>query len=121
MFSPSMTLIERRKHVRRQCDVAVEVRCSGQSEALQASVADICLGGCYVSTISPLPAGTTVLLCFNTEGQPATIAGRTVTCMPGSGMGIEFTGSMDAASADSLKSLIERLEGGATHAARVAM
>jgi hypothetical protein len=116
-----MTLIERRKHVRRQCDLTVEVRCSGQSEALQASVADICLGGCYVSTIAPLPAGTTVLLCFNTEGQPATIAGRTVTCMPGSGMGIEFTGSMDAGSADRLKSLIERLDGGAARAARVAI
>lgn len=112
-------MIERRKHVRRSCDLTVEVRYSGQREALQASVADICLGGCYVSTVSPLPAGTTVLLCFNGEGQGATIAGRTVTCMPGSGMGIEFTGSMDADSADRLKRLIDRLDGEAAQAARV--
>jgi PilZ domain-containing protein len=102
-----MTLIERRKHVRHSCDLTVEVRCSGQTEALQATVADICLGGCYISTISPLPAGTTVLLCFGAEAGGATIAGRTVTCMPGSGMGIEFTGFMDAESADRLKSLID--------------
>ncbi len=106
-----MTLIERRKHVRRQCSLTVEVRYSGQSESLRALVADICLGGCFVSTISPLPAGTTVLLLFSSEGQWATIAGMTVTCMPGSGMGIEFTGSMDADSADRLKCLIEQLDG----------
>lgn len=116
-----MTLIERRKHVRRRCDLTVEVRYSGQSEVLHASVADICLGGCYVSTISPLPAGTTVLLCFEGEGQAAAIVGRTVTCMPGSGMGIEFTGSMDADSAQHLKSLIERLDGESAQAARVAI
>jgi PilZ domain len=118
---PPMTLTERRKHARRSCELIVEVRYSGQSEAFEAVVADICLGGCYVSTISPLPAGTTVLLCFLVEGGGAAIAGRTVTCMPGSGMGIEFTGSMDANSANQLKSLIDRIDGGVAQSARVAL
>ena len=116
-----MSAIERRKYVRRVCEVTVQVRFSGQEEILEATVADICLGGCFVSTISPPPEGTTVLLCFNGDGPSAAIAGRTVTCMPGSGMGIEFTGSMDAESADRLKSIIDRLEGGLSQAAQVAI
>jgi hypothetical protein len=115
-----MTVVERRKHLRRVCELTVQVRFSGEPEVLEATVADICLGGCYVSTISPPPAGTTVLLCFNGEGLGAAIAGRTVTCMPGSGMGIEFTGSMDAESADRLKALIDRLEDGLSQAAQAA-
>jgi len=116
-----MSTIERRKHVRSDCALRVEVRFSGQSEALEATVADICLGGCYISTISPPPAGTTVVLCFTGSGDGATIAGRTVTCMPGSGMGVEFTSSMDAESADRLKSLIERLDSARAQSARVAI
>jgi PilZ domain len=114
-----MTAIDRRKQVRNVCEMPVQVRFSGEAEVLEATVADICLGGCYISTISPPPEGTTVLLCFNGDGPGAAIAGRTVTCMPGSGMGIEFTGSMDGESADRLKSMIDRLEGGLAHAAQV--
>lgn len=118
---PPMSTIERRKHVRCECEIRVEVRFSGQSESLEATVADICLGGCYISTISPPPAGTTVLLYFNGVQDGAAIAGRTVTCMPGSGMGVEFTGSMDAENGDRLKSLIDRLDNARTPAARVAI
>jgi hypothetical protein len=106
-----MTVIERRKYIRKVCELTVQVRFSGEGEVLEAAVADICLGGCYVSTISPPPAGTTVLLCFNGDGLGAAIAGRTVTCMPGSGMGIEFTGAMDAESSARLQRIIEQLDG----------
>ena len=119
-FSP-MSTIERRKYVRCECELKVEVRFAGQSEALEATVADICLGGCYISTISPPPAGTAVLLSFDASADGATIAGRTVTCMPGSGMGVEFIGGADADSNERLQSLIERLNGSAAKAARIAI
>ncbi len=120
LFSP-MTQPERRRYVRRECELTVQVSFSGQTETLEATVADICVGGCFISTVSPLPAGTTVLLCFNGAGEGATIAGRTVTCMPGSGMGIEFTATVDADSDARLQSLIERLNGGGAKTARVAI
>ena len=120
LFSP-MTQVERRRYVRHECELTVQVRFSGQTEALEATVADICVGGCFISTVSPPPEGTTVLLCFNGAGEGANIAGRTVTCMPGSGMGIEFTGAVDADSNERLQSLIERLNGGGEKAARVAI
>jgi hypothetical protein len=116
-----MSATERRRHVRRECELTVEVRFSGQLEAMHAIVADICLGGCFISTVSPPPAGTTVLLCFADAGEGATIAGKTVTCIPGNGMGIEFTASVDAASAELLKALIERLDGDTAKAARLAI
>lgn len=116
-----MSATERRKYARHQCELTVEVRFSGQEETLLAKVADICLGGCYISTVSPPPAGTVVLLCFTGFGQDATFAGKTVTCMPGSGMGIEFTASLDAASSEQLKALIARLDDETAKAAQVAI
>lgn len=116
-----MSAPERRKYARRQCELIVEVRFSGQSEALLATVADICLGGCYISTDSPPPAGTVVLLCFTGPGEDATFSGITVTCMPGSGMGVEFTASLDAASTERLNALIARLDDETSKAAPVAI
>lgn len=118
---PPMTATERRRHVRRECELTVEVRFSGQLEPIHATVADICLGGCFISTVFPPPAGTTVLLCFGLGEEGPTIAGRTITSMPGNGMGVEFTASVDASSAEQLKNLIDRLDGDSAKAARVAI
>src|SRR5271154_289448 len=120
-----MTLVERRKYLRFPCDLAVEVRPEDQTVAYPGKLADICLGGCFVSTVSPLPAGTAVVLFFHPENggiggvenlpenDGATlVAGRTVTSLPGSGMGIEFTGASDAIIATQLKALIAQLENG---------
>jgi hypothetical protein len=120
-FSPFMSATERRRHVRRECELTVEVRFSGQTDIMHATVADICLGGCFISTVSPPPAGTTVLLCFGAGDERPTIAGKTITCMPGNGMGIEFTASVDVTSEEQLKALIERLDGGTAQSARVAI
>ncbi|HEU5415823.1 MAG TPA: PilZ domain-containing protein [Candidatus Angelobacter sp.] len=116
-----MSAIERRRHARRECELTVEVRFSGQMEPIHATVADICLGGCFISTVSPPPAGTTVLLCFGAGDDGPTIPGKTITSMPGNGMGVEFTASVDASGAEQLKALIERLDGDTTKAARVAI
>ncbi|MBZ5530558.1 MAG: PilZ domain-containing protein [Acidobacteriia bacterium] len=129
-----MTLIERRKHPRFPCELAVEVRADNQRVSYPGKLADICLGGCFVSTVSPLPAGTSVMLFFRTQisdnggaeaqaesGATAAVAGRTVTSLPGSGMGIEFTGVGDAAIVAQLKALIAQLESGPPKETRAAM
>ncbi len=105
-----MDFIERRKHVRYRYEVSVEVRVANEPEGHRGTLADICLGGCYVSLVSPLPAGTAVQLSFQVQEAATVLAGRTVTSMPGSGMGIEFTGPNDSESAGRLQSLIDLLE-----------
>lgn len=116
-----MSATERRRHVRRECELTVEVRFSGQLEPIHAAVADICLGGCFISTVSPPPVGTTVLLCFGAGDDGPTIAGKIITSMPGNGMGVEFTASVAPSSTEQLKNLIERLDGDSAKAARVAI
>jgi hypothetical protein len=132
-LSPHMTLIERRKHPRFPCELAVEVRADNQRVTYPGKLADICLGGCFVSTVSPLPAGTSVVLFFRTqngdnsgaeaqaESAATAVAGRTVTSLPGSGMGIEFTGVSDSAIVAQLKALIAQLESGTQRETRAAM
>jgi PilZ domain-containing protein len=105
-----MTFEERRKHVRYSCEVPVEIRVAGEHEMCEGVLADICLGGCYISLIAPFPAGTAVQLSFAIAESATVLAGRTVTSLPGSGMGIEFTGPVDEASTVRLLQLIKHLE-----------
>lgn len=125
-----MTLVERRKHPRYSCELSVEVRPEDQTVTYPGVLADICLGGCFVSTVSPLPAGTAVLLRVHAQslnGNGAgvdgvtVIAGRTVTSVPGSGMGIEFTGDGNSEASVRLKALIHLLEDGAQADTRTAI
>jgi hypothetical protein len=114
-----MIFIERRKHVRYSCEVPVEVRVADDQGVCQGVLADICLGGCYVSLVSPLPAGTAVQLSFAFPEAATVLAGRTVTSLPGSGMGIEFTGLGDGESKSRLLDLIQRLETGVEDGSRI--
>lgn len=103
-----MDFIERRRHPRHRCEVVVEVQAGSADEPIQAKLADICLGGCYVAMLSPFPVGTTVVLMFRLG--EIVIAGRTVTCVPGSGMGVEFTGANEAEIALNVRQLTDALE-----------
>ncbi len=105
-----MDFIERRRHPRHRCELVVEVQAGSADEPIQGTLADICLGGCYVSMITPCPVGTTVMLMFRRSTGEIVIAGRTVTCLPGSGMGIEFTGASEAEIAITVRQLTETLE-----------
>lgn len=107
-----MDFIERRKHARYRCEVSVEVRVASEPDSLHGTLADICLGGCYVSLVSPLPAGTPVQLSFQVQKEATVLWGKTVTSLPGSGMGIEFTGPAGGDDATRLQALIHRLEAG---------
>lgn len=107
-----MDFVERRRHLRYRCEVSVEVRVADESYCHHGTLADICLGGCYVSLVSPLPPGTAVQISFQIEKAATVLAGKTVTSLPGSGMGIEFTGVAEGESATRLQALIRALESG---------
>lgn len=114
-YSHKMSLAERRRHPRYPCDLTVDVQASGEADVYRGQLADICLGGCYVTMVDPLPAGVNVLVHFKASDQQAALLGRTVTCLPGSGMGIEFTAATDSEgsdgeSAELLRALIEFLD-----------
>lgn len=110
-----MPIAERRRHPRYPCDLTVDVQPSGEEDVYRGQLADICLGGCYVTMITPLPAGVTVLVHFKAGEQEASLIGRTITSLPGSGMGIEFIAPTDSEGSDSegselLRALIEFLD-----------
>lgn len=105
---PLMDPIERRRHARYRCEVSVEVSAADEQGVCHGILADICLGGCYVSLVSPFSPGTAVLLRVTMQQVATVLAGRTVTSVPGSGMGIEF--AADPESAAPLQALIQLLE-----------
>jgi hypothetical protein len=100
---------EKRKYPRYTCDLGVEVRVAEGKSGYWGTVADICLGGCYISTFSPLPVGTAVVLLIRTTNLEVTMRGKTVTFHPGVGMGIQFAESLSPESEQHLKSLILEL------------
>jgi len=104
---------ERRKHPRYSCDLGVEVRVAGSTAGYWGTLADICLGGCYVSTFSPLPMGTAVVLVLKSQSLEISMSGTIVTAHPGVGMGVQFAG-VSAEGQAHLKSLLEELANAAS-------
>lgn len=109
-YFSQMPIAERRRHPRYSCDLTVDVQAPGEADVYQGQLADICLGGCYITMITPLAAGLTVLVHFKAGEQEAALIGRTVTSLPGSGMGIEFTAPADSEGSELLRALIEFLD-----------
>jgi len=105
-----MNTLERRRHARYRCEVAVEVRDAAELSVCQGILADICLGGCYVSMVSPFPSGTSVSISLNIPQFAGVLRGQTVTSVPGSGMGIEFTSAEDSELAVRLQAFLLTLE-----------
>jgi hypothetical protein len=116
IYFSQMPLPERRRHTRYACDLTVEVQPTNEPGIYSGQLADICLGGCYISTVTPLPAGVSVLVHFKASEQQAALLGKTVTSLPGSGMGIEFTAPPGSEGSELLRALIEFLD----HAAAAA-
>jgi len=109
-YFSQMPLAERRRHPRYPCDLTVDVQPSGEPDVYPGQLADICLGGCYITMVTPLPAGVNVLVHFKASEQQAALVGKTVTSLPGSGMGIEFTAPSDSEGSELLRALIEFLD-----------
>ncbi len=107
-----MSIVERRRHARYRCEVSVEVQAAGELIACKGVLADICRGGCYVSMVAPFPSGTSVSISVGLPQFSGILRGQTVTSVPGSGMGIEFTSGEDAEMAERLQALLFSLENG---------
>ena len=106
MGTASTQYADKRKYPRYTCDLGVEVRVADAKTGYWGTVADICLGGCYINTFSPLPLGTSVVLLIRTKNLQITILGTTVTFHPGIGMGVQFAGSLNPENEAHLKNLI---------------
>jgi len=108
---------ERRRYPRYTCDLGIEVRPENGQNGYWGTLADICLGGCYVYTFSPMPAETAVALRLKSTSVEIALKGRVVTFHPGVGMGIEFLSYSDPDGETKLKALLHELEGKAAGAA----
>jgi PilZ domain len=105
-----MSIVERRRHARYRCEVSVEVQATGLLTVCEGILADICLGGCYVSMVAPFPSGTSVSISLSLPQFKGILRGQAVTSVPGSGMGIEFTSGEDAEMAVRLQTLLLALD-----------
>lgn len=83
--------IERRNY--RRASLATLVRCATLGTEQQFGSCDICAGGMFLSTDSPLPIDSRVTLTFRlTDLDPPLVAcrGRVIHSTIGDGMGIQF-------------------------------
>lgn len=100
---------EKRKYPRYSCDLGVEVRVAGAKSGYWGTLADICVGGAYVTTFSPLPIGTAVVLVIKNNNLEINIAGKVATFHPGVGMGVQFAGFMSPNGEAYLQTLLDEL------------
>ena len=100
---------EKRKHPRYACDTGVRIHPETGSAGYWGTVGDISLGGCYVFTFSPLPAGQVVTLAIKANDKEISLAGKTVSSHPGVGMGIAFSGFIEEDAEERLKSFVQHL------------
>lgn len=82
---------ERRNHPRYPWTAAAEIVDTRSGARINGRTADIGRGGCYVDTLSPLPAGTMVKIRLSKESQSFVAQAKVAYAMPGFGMGLMFT------------------------------
>jgi PilZ domain len=100
---------EKRRYPRYPCDTGVRVHPKSSSAGYWGTVGDISLGGCYVFTFSPLPAGQVVTLDIKANDAEIQVAGKTVSSHPGVGMGIAFSGFTQEDAEERLKMYLQQL------------
>lgn len=100
---------EKRKFARYACDTGVLIHLEKGRGGFWGTLSDICLGGCYVYTFSPLPVGQGVELAIKANGKEINVNGKTVSSHPGVGMGISFTNFVGPECEATLKAYIDFL------------
>jgi len=104
---------EKRRYTRFICEGGVEVR-EGASRGFWGTMSDISLGGCYVQTFSPMPAGTSLVFLIKTHGMEIRGMGKVVAMHPGVGMAIRFE-QMEDPDRQRLNDLIAQLTASEKH------
>jgi hypothetical protein len=87
---------ERRQFPRLACRLESQVMTPGATTQIAAKVIDICLGGCYLEMMSPLPMDSIVEVVIELGDSTISARGKVCTTHPGIGMGISFTGMRPA-------------------------
>ena len=80
-----------RKYPRHRCVGGVEVRHPELQQRVWGRLAQLSEGGCYVESLTPLPAGSSVELLLGAAGVEVRCKGVVCYSRPVSGMGIMFT------------------------------
>jgi len=79
----------RRKNPRIKVSVPVEIHVDGNAAPLHCATSDISLGGCYIESMYPFPAGTHLELKLQVA-DTLLIDAKVITCDPQFGNGIAF-------------------------------
>jgi PilZ domain len=82
---------QQRKHPRHRCVGGIEVRRPELQQRVWGRLAQLSEGGCYVESLSPLPADSHVELLLGAAGVEVRCKGVVCYSRPGIGMGIMFT------------------------------
>jgi hypothetical protein len=100
---------EKRQFTRYSCDTGVLIHVEKGRGGFWGTLSDICLGGCYVYTFSPLAVGQSVELAIKANGKEITVSGKTVSSHPGVGMGISFTKFPNSEAEAALRAYVDQL------------
>lgn len=98
-----------RRFQRYPCDTGVLVQVDGGSGGYWGTLSDICVGGCYIYSFSPLPLGQDIELTIKANGKEIHVKGKVVSSHPGVGMGAAFTAFANSEGEATLNAYIEHL------------
>jgi hypothetical protein len=98
----------KRKHKRIDLPKGMLVAWQGGGRRQSARVSSLSLGGIFITTTDPPPAGTIIKMVFEVPGGDILARGSVAYVMPGKGMGVQFCG-MDAEGRARLGRLLNRL------------
>jgi hypothetical protein len=104
--------IENRSHQRYSAKGGVDLVTVATHEGSWAEVADISLGGCYLTTLTPLNVGLEIEMVLQVGDARFNAFGTVRTCHPNVGMGVEFTRFRTPEDQNAHQALIERLASG---------
>ena len=83
-------MAERRAAPRYSLVLAAEITELASGARLSARTSDVSLSGCYIDTLNPSPAGSSIRIALRTSNETLEIAGKVVYISPGLGMGVRF-------------------------------
>ena len=89
--SGAVSTVERRRAPRSALTATAVVVEAKSGARLDAHTTDLSMGGCYVDTMNPFPAGTEMQLRLTKEGKSFNAKARVAYCQIGVGMGVLFT------------------------------
>jgi hypothetical protein len=101
--------LNRRRRVRHKISFALGLRDERTNIPMRVNATDISGNGCYIETIMPIQAGTSLRVEFFMEDERVTSTAIVRTCDPGVGMGIEFM-SLTPDLQDRFQRLLEKLD-----------